>query len=98
MAGSSFRPFETTRQPLPPGGFSSSQKMTEKEFRFVRLAHVEDFERVGWTKHNSLDGTNHGEWSALMEWPDTSCQSKLRNSPGYSSLEAQRLILLSLSL
>lgn len=42
--------------------------MTDKIFHFVRHHEVPAYERIGWTRHPSLDGTHHGEWSALMEW------------------------------
>jgi hypothetical protein len=43
-------------------------QMTDKIFHFVRHHEVADYERVGWRRHGSLDGTHHGYWSSLMEW------------------------------
>ena len=42
--------------------------MTEKVFHFVRHHEVQAYERLGWQRHGSLDGTHHGCWSSLMEW------------------------------
>lgn len=42
--------------------------MTDKTFHFVRNHEVPDWQRVGWTKHDSLADTHHGQWSTLMEW------------------------------
>jgi hypothetical protein len=39
-----------------------------KVFRFIRHHEVAAYERVGWYRHDSLDGTHHGAWSSLMEW------------------------------
>lgn len=39
-----------------------------KTFHLVRLPAVPDWLRCGWIAHPSLDGTGHGEWSALCEW------------------------------
>lgn len=43
--------------------------MTAKIFRFVRHPQVQAFADLGWIGHRSLEGTHHGEWSRLMEWP-----------------------------
>lgn len=42
--------------------------MTGKVFLFVRHHEVAAYQRIGWQRHDSLDGTHHGYWSALMEW------------------------------
>lgn len=42
--------------------------MTEKIFHFVRHHEVAAYERIGWQRHEALDGTHHGAWSSLMEW------------------------------
>lgn len=43
--------------------------MTEKVFRYVRNHEVEAWRRRGWLVHSALQGTNHGEYSTLMEAP-----------------------------
>lgn len=40
-----------------------------KIFRFVRHEQVQFYLDAGWIKHRSLEGTHHGQWSALIEWP-----------------------------
>lgn len=39
-----------------------------KTFHFVRHPEVLDWLRVGWIARPALEGTHHGQWSALCEW------------------------------
>jgi len=38
-------------------------------FRYVRHGQIQSFIAAGWVAHRSLEGTHHGDWSALLEWP-----------------------------
>lgn len=42
--------------------------MIDGIYHFVRHHEVEAFERLGWQRHDALDGTHHGVWSCLMVW------------------------------
>lgn len=37
-------------------------------FRYVIHSRVHEYEALGWTRLEDLDGTHHGVWSALMRW------------------------------
>jgi len=43
--------------------------MSAKIFRFARHEDVAAWMNCGWIVHKSLDGTHHGRWAALIEWP-----------------------------
>lgn len=43
--------------------------MTEGIFKYVRHDDVPAYQALGWMRHSGLDGTHHGEYSALCEWP-----------------------------
>lgn len=45
------------------------EKVTTKTYLYVLHKHVPDYLALGWIKHDSLDGTHHGHYSKLMEWP-----------------------------
>ena len=40
----------------------------DRIFHYVRLPNVPDWLRCGWIAYPSLEGTTHGQWSALCEW------------------------------
>lgn len=42
---------------------------SESVFAYVRYEQAADFLRTGWLPHPSLQGTNHGNYAVLMEWP-----------------------------
>lgn len=42
--------------------------MSDGIFHFVRHNETESYERLGWKRHDALDGTHHGVWSCLMIW------------------------------
>lgn len=42
--------------------------MPDKIFHYVQNGFVHVWEKLGWVKQPALDGTHHGEFSALMEW------------------------------
>ena len=44
-------------------------KETAQIFQFVRHHDVPGMLACGWIAHKSLDGSHHGRWAALMEWP-----------------------------
>lgn len=48
---------------------AGKNEMSAKIFRFVRHSDVQLYADLGWLIHNSLDGTHHGQWSKLIEWP-----------------------------
>lgn len=37
-------------------------------FRYVPHHRVPDFMKLGWLPHDSFEGTNHGNYSTLMEF------------------------------
>ena len=39
-----------------------------RTFHLVRIPDVSEWLRLGWIARPSLEGTRHGEWSALCEW------------------------------
>lgn len=43
--------------------------MSAKIFRFVVHPRVHEYLQLGWVAHTGLDGTHHGKWAKLMEWP-----------------------------
>ena len=61
-----------------------------RTFRYVRLERVPDWLRAGWIARPALDGTHHGEYSALLEWLCDCPMAVPRSiSPSSSNLLAQ---------
>lgn len=42
--------------------------MSKSTFRYVVHERVPDYLRCGWFAHPSLEGSYHGQYSALLEW------------------------------
>jgi hypothetical protein len=43
--------------------------MAEQTFLYVPHRFVPEYLALGWIQHDSLDGTHHGHYSKLLEWP-----------------------------
>lgn len=54
--------------------------MPYKTFAFIRIPMVNDYLKCGWIPRDSLSGTNHGNYSVLMEWLECAC-GKLMPQP-----------------
>lgn len=44
-----------------------------KTFAYIRLPRVDDYLMCGWLPHAALQGTNHGNYSVLMEYIECEC-------------------------
>ena len=42
--------------------------MPDQVFNYVQNGLVHAWEKLGWTRLPALDGTHHGDYSALMRW------------------------------
>jgi hypothetical protein len=55
-----------------------------RTFRYIRHEHVPDWLRAGWIARPALNGTHHGDYSALLEWL-CECPMAIPRSPIPSS-------------
>jgi len=76
---------QTCRQRAHRNRLSVTSSVTpapSEVFRYVRHADVPRFTAEGWELLAALDGTHHGEYSALMRRRDSNRDRRIRRAPG----------------